>query len=331
MAKTMRNNILHELTAKINAISEAALFSHESPDGDCLGSMLALGLALETLGKKVQFYNTGYLPGNLNFLPGADRINAVMTPEEFSGTLIFLDCAEAERASSELTEDVLKDKTIINIDHHISNNGFGTINWVDEAAATGELVYELIKELGVPISADIAVNLYTAIVTDTGRFSYSNTTVKSFQITAELYQTGIDIVKINEILFEKKSPSYMRLLQSALANLKVFHNGSAALIVLSMNDFQQSGADESMSDGLVNYARNIEGVEVAALLKEVAADKVKVSFRSSSWLDVNAIAGSFGGGGHQRASGCTVNATLQETERLIESVLGEALTRGRDH
>lgn len=331
MAMTTRDNILKQIATEIHALSEAALFAHESPDGDCLGSMLALSLAMESIGKKTRLYNTGYLPGNLNFLPGVDRIISVMPPEEFSDTLIFLDCAEAERAFGSFTGDILKDKTVINIDHHISNNGFGTINLVDAAAATGELVYDLIMEMGVPISKDIAINLYTAIVTDTGRFSYSNTTVKSFQIAAELFQTGIDIVKINDTLFEKKSSAYMRLLQKALANLKLYHNSNAAMITLSNNDFEKAGADESMSDGLVNYARNIEGVEVAALLKEVAEGRIKVSFRSGSWLDVNAVAQKFGGGGHTRASGCTINASLAQAEKLIEKALEEALSLGRDH
>lgn len=324
MQKTTTNSSLKQLGMEIEKVPEAALFSHVSPDGDCLGSMLALGLALEILGKKVSYFNAGPLPYNLSFLPGVDRISTSL-PEGISETLIFIDCAEAERAYSSIKEH-FRGKKIFNIDHHVSNDYFGTVNWVDPgAAATGEMVYNLIRKLGVPISKDIAINLYTAIITDTGRFSFSNTTAKSFRIAAGLVKTGIDLVAINNILFEQKTLAQTKLLRKALTNLELLQNGTIAVIVLSQKDFEETGAEESLSEGLVNYARNIENVEAATLLKELDTKEIKVSFRSNSWLDVNKVAAIFGGGGHVRASGCTINQPLSKARESVISALEEAL------
>ncbi len=296
-----------------------------------MGSMLALGVALESMGKKVRYYNAGPIPENLKFLPGFEAVSTSW-PEYQSGVLIFIDCAEAERAHSSITKEFLDGNQVINIDHHVSNNFFGTVNWVDPgAAATGEMIYHLIKKMGAAITKEIAINLYTAIITDTGRFSFSNTTPTRFKIAAELVKPGIDLVAINEILFERKTLPQIKLLRQALHNLKLLHNGSIAVIVLSQADFFTAGADESLSEGLVNYARNIEQVEAAVLLKELENNEIKVSFRSNSWLDVNRVASGFGGGGHVRAAGCTINLPLPEAEKQVVSALEEALSVGRNH
>ncbi len=329
--KIAKTNSIAHIASEMNRISEAVLFSHVSPDGDCLGSMLALGLALESMGKKIRYYNPGPLPVNLRFLPGLDPIMTTK-PGQFPDTLVFIDCAEADRVYNGIASELFEDRTVINIDHHVSNDCFGTINWVDpNVAATGEMIYKLIKKLGVPITHDIAVNLYTAIITDTGRFSFSNTTADSFKIAAGLVKTGIDLVEINNVLFEKKSLSQTNLLKIALTNLEIHQDGKIALIVLSKEDFEKSGAEENLSEGLVNYARNIENVEAAALLKEIDDREVKVSFRSNSWLDVSEVAQRFGGGGHIRASGCTINASLKGATQEVKAVLEEALRVGRDN
>jgi len=329
VSKITTNSILKQLCLIIEKVPEAALFSHVSPDGDCLGSMFALGLALENLGKEVRYYNAGPLPDNLKFLPGFEFISTFI-PQQLPATLIFIDCAEAERANNSISQGFFEGKQVINIDHHVSNNNFGTLNWVDPAAAaTGEMIYHLIRKLGVTISEDIAINLYTAIITDTGRFSFSNTTPASFKIAAELVKTGIDLVKINNILFEQKTLAQTKLLHKALSNLELYQNGNIAVIILSQKDFEESGAEENLSEGLVNYARNIERVEAAVLLKELDNNEIKVSFRSNSWLDVNKVASEFGGGGHVRAAGCTINLRLAEATKIVLSALEEALN-GRD-
>ncbi|MGI6449810.1 MAG: DHH family phosphoesterase [Desulfitobacteriia bacterium] len=330
MEKKTQNRSLKQLILELEKVPEAALFSHISPDGDCLGSMLALGMALESRQKKIAYYNAGPLPNNLRFLPGIELVNTTL-PRELPETLIFIDCAEAERAYSSL-KNHFQGRKILNIDHHISNDHFGTYNWVDpQAAAAGEMVYKLIKKLGITITKEIAINLYSAIITDTGRFSFSNTTAKSFKIAAELVRTGIDLVAINNILFEQKTLAQTKLLKTALCNLELLQGGTIAVIVLSRQDFAEAGAEENLSEGLVNYARNIENVEAAAILKEIDSQEIKVSFRSNSWLDVNKIAAQFGGGGHVRASGCSIYQSLDKAKKIVVSALEEALKLGRDY
>lgn len=331
MPRGRNNNPIKNLSSILEKVPAAALFSHVSPDGDSLGSMLALGLALESMGKKIYYYNAGPIPENLKFLPGIDLISNVC-PESLPDVLIFIDCAEAERAHSTINKELFNGKQVINIDHHVSNSNFGTINWVDpKAAATGEMVYSLLKKMGVVISQNIAINLYTAIITDTGRFSYSNTTPNSFRVAAQLVRTGIDLATINNILFERKTFPQIKLLHKALSNLQLLHNNTLAVIVLSQKDFWETGADESLSEGLVNYARNIEQVEAAVLLKEIRDNEVKVSFRSNSWLDVNQVASKFNGGGHVRASGCTIYLPLTEAVKEVITALEEALDSGRNN
>lgn len=331
MAKRTTSSILKHLISEIEKVPEVALFSHVSPDGDCLGSMLALGIALTGLGKKVSCYNAGPIPENLKFLPAVQHVS-ISLPQVLPPLLIFIDCAEAERTDGISKADHFSGKVIVNIDHHVSNDHFGTLNWVDpEAAATGEMIYHLVKKLGVEITREIAINLYTAIITDTGRFSFSNTTAKSFNIAADLVKTGINLAEINNILFEQKSLSQTKLLHKALSNLELLQNGKIAVIVLSQQDFLDSGAEENLSEGLVNYARNIEKVEAAALLKEINTKDIRVSFRSNNWLDVNSIAAKFGGGGHVRASGCTIELPLAEAKRVVISALEEALIHGRNN
>lgn len=331
MSKKMKNNTLKKVAIELEKVPEAALFSHVHPDGDCLGSMLALGLALEQLGKKVYLYNAGPIPENLKFLPGVDKI-LNLPSGELPETVVLIDCAEFDRIEMNgLSKEDFAGKMIFNIDHHISNDYFGAINWIDpQAAATGEMIYRLIKKLGIKINQDMAVNIYTAIITDTGRFSFSNTTPRSFKIAAELVKTGIDLVNINNILFEQKSIAQTRLLYKALSNLELLDKGTIALITLSKKDFEASGAEENLSEGLVNYARNIEKVEAAAILKEIDDSEIKVSFRSNAWLDVNQVAQKFGGGGHIRASGCTINLPLIEAKQNVILALEEALASERN-
>jgi len=331
MSTRTTSSVLKQLVSEIEKVPEVALFSHVSPDGDCLGSMLALGIALNSLGKKVSYYNAGPFPENLKFLPAVQCVSTSL-PEVLPTMLVFIDCAEAERADGISKADHFFGKVVVNIDHHVSNDHFGTINWVDpEAAATGEMIYQLVKKLGVVITREIAINLYTAIITDTGRFSFSNTTARSFKIAADLVKTGINLAEINNILFEHKSLAQTKLLHKALSNLELLQNGKIAVIVLSRQDFMESGAEENLSEGLVNYARNIEQVEAAALLKEINTNDIRVSFRSNNWVDVNSVAAKFGGGGHVRASGCTIDLPLAEAKKIVVSALEEALIHGRNH
>lgn len=325
----MKNDELLRLAEELRKAPQVALFSHVSPDGDCIGSMLAIGLALEKMGKVVQYYNPDSLPHNLTFLPGALRITS--HSPSLPNLLLFIDCADFGRSGLPI-DQITPVQTVLNLDHHISNEYFGHINLVDpNAAASGEIAYFLINELGDLIDKDIATNLYTAIVTDTGSYQFSNTTAQTHRITASLIEKGIDLADIHHHLYDQKPLAQLNLLQRALSNLEIGAEGRLAFMTLTLQDFEASGAEDALSEGLVNHARTIQGVEVAVLLREVEQTKVKAGLRSNQWLNVNEIAGLFGGGGHKRAAGCTLNLPLIEAKYQLWTSIEEALKLGWNH
>jgi len=324
------SNSREEMIEVLRKAPTVALFSHVSPDGDCVGSMLAIGLALEKMGKEVFFYNPDPVPNYLTFLPGASRIRRGM-PDPLPKVLVFVDCTDLQRVNLSMSE-ISPESTILNLDHHISNQFFGHFNWVDaRASATAEIALTLINRLGVDIDRDLATNLYTAIVTDSGCFQYSNTTSETHRLTAELMDVGLDLLLIHHNIFDQKPLAQIKLLQHALNGLEIRADGQLAVMILSLEDFRSCGAEQELSEGLVNHARSIAGVEVAVLLKEVGPQEIKGGLRSNLWLNVNEIAAQFGGGGHKRAAGCTLKLPLAEAKQSITTVIEEALRSGRDH
>lgn len=326
----MINSVITQMAEELRKASKVALFSHVSPDGDCIGSMLGIGLALEALGKEVAMFNPDPIPRNLSFLPGVDKIVQSM-PDPLPETLLFVDCADLQRVQLQ-REDLPADAVILNLDHHISNQNFGRINWVDsQAAASGELAYVLVRRLNVELTQEIAANLYTALLTDTGSFKYANTTAKTHQIAGELMETGISLGDIHHFVFDQTPMVKLELLRRGLNQLQFFAEGQLGMMTLRKQDFEESGAEESLSEGLIDHARTVEGVEVAVLLKEVKPDVVRVSLRSNRWFDVNRIADGFGGGGHQRAAGCTLHLSLEEAKQKVRQIIEEELKLGRSH
>lgn len=318
------------MAEELRKAPKVALFSHVSPDGDCIGSMLGIGLALEKLGKEVYFYNPDPIPRNLSFLPGVNRIQTTL-PNPFPQTLFFVDCSDLQRVNLR-QEQIPEGSIVLNLDHHVSNQNFGSVNWVDtEASASGEVVFELIRELQIELTQGIATNLYTAILTDTGSFQYNSTTAKTHRIAAELLECGISLVKIHNQIFDQKPLAKVKLLQHALNHLRLSADGKCAIMSLRMKDFAESGAEESLSEGLIDHARSIQGVEVAILLKEIDVRKVRVGLRSNLWFNVNELAARFGGGGHKRAAGCTLEATIEEAEQVLIHAVEEEMEFGRGH
>ncbi|KJR48314.1 3'-to-5' oligoribonuclease A [Desulfosporosinus sp. I2] len=321
---------MDEMIKVLRKAPKVALFSHVSPDGDCIGSMLAIGLALEKLGKEVTFYNPDLIPNNLQFLPGSSRVSQKL-PIPQPQILMFVDCTDLQRVNLSKT-DLSAESTILNLDHHISNQLFGHVNWIDaQASAVGEIALTLIYQLGVAIDEDIATNLYTAIVTDSGCYQYSSTTAQTHRLTADLLDNGIDILNIHHHLFGQNPLAQLKLLQCALNSLEMYAEGQLALMTLSLEDFQKSRAQQELSEGLVNHARNVAGVEVAVLLKEVGPQEIKVGLRSNLWLNVNEIAAKFGGGGHKRAAGCTFRISMAEAKLNIITAIEEGLRNGRSY
>ena len=215
-----------------------------------------------------------------------------------------------------------KAKSSANIDHHVSNTFYAKVNVVDEdAAATGEIVYHLISLLGIKPNKIIAEALYTAIVSDTGRFSFSNTRPKTHRIVANLIEWGVDVVKLSNLLFNNHSLEWVRLLGQAINSLEIYHDGKVAIMHITKEMMDRTGTTEEHSTGIIQYAKDITGVELAALLREVDASTVKVSLRSQSIIDVSLLAQEFGGGGHKRAAGCTINLPLIQAQKNLMKVI----------
>jgi len=297
-----------------------AILSHVMPDGDNIGSCLALYNALIKLGKNVVIIQDDDVPEIYKFLKSADKV--VKPGGDYSIDLVIaLDCGDISRLGK--SAKYLENKDIINIDHHISNTKFGHHNIIDtNASATAELVYELINKLEIILDKDICECIYTGIVTDTGQFQYSNTTSVTHQIAANLINNGVEPAKVYKALYQNNSISKMKLIGKALSLMEFHYDNKIASIMLSKEDFESLGAKDEDTDGLINYARDIKGVEVALLFKETYERKIKIGFRSKDYIDVSKIAQKYGGGGHIRAAGATVDGELNDIkEKIVEDVI----------
>lgn len=283
-----------------------AISSHRDPDGDSIGSCIALGLALKKLGKSVT-YIMDDIPDKFEFLDEISHFKT-STSEDFD-VFICLDCSNTEHLHNK--QNLSNSTLIINIDHHISNTNYGGLNYVDAtASATGEIIYKLIDKMSLPIDKDMAIALYTAIVTDTGNFKYSNVTHETHAIISELYKITDIYWEINTMIFDQNSYERMKIIGKSLEKLYLTHENKISVISLSLEDLKEY--DNVDLEGIINYARDIKGVEVAVFAKEVEPNLFRVSFRSNGHYDVSALATLYGGGGHSKAAGCTIKGNSLE-------------------
>jgi phosphoesterase RecJ-like protein len=321
-----------DIAAVIHDSKEIILTTHQNPDGDAIGSLLACGLGLQAIGKTVTMAIAEPVPDIYRYLPGNEQIVPVaQLDRDFFDVAIFLDCTDASRAGDKMATLVDLCQCQVNIDHHVSNTGFGCLHLVDpQAAATGEIVLDLLKFMEVTITPALATNLYAALVTDTGSFQHQNTTPHCHRTAAELLEDGADHNGTYQKLFEEHSISSLRLLASCLSNLRVNGDGLIAWITVSQENIRTSGSSTEECEGLVDYPRSLGGVEVGILFKELGPGQVKVSLRSKNYVDVNKLAAFYGGGGHPRAAGCSISGNLedvvvrvvQDTEKFIKGLRG---------
>lgn len=295
---------------------------HVSPDGDAVGSVLALFNALKSLNKDCYIISKDTLSENLKFLKGSDEITGEITEAvDETDVVVVLDCGNLERVSANLKEFT---GTIINIDHHLSNDKYGDINYIDSnAAATAEIVFELLNLMGISfekedsVIKDIGTCMYTSIVTDTGAYRHSNVTERTHKISATLKKIGVDNTFIYQSLFDNKDFSRIKLIGKALSSMQLILNGKVALLEIDKNFTADLGIDIGDTSDIISYGLQIKGVEVTLLLKEVE-DGVKASLRAKSYVDVRKIAEVFGGGGHIRASGIKIkNMSMEEAKYEI--------------
>lgn len=301
------------------------LTTHVSPDGDGLGSQAALWLGLKALGKDARVHLAAPLPRAYRFLPHA---GALTHGPEFPphDVCVVLDCGDLARVKEGIRREELA--FLVNVDHHASNKRYGDVNWVEpETASTGILVWRLLSEIGAPLDAATAESLYCSIANDTGNFRFSNTDAGVLALASELVRAGASPARVSENLFGNFTPAALKLLSLALSRLVLHEGGAISSLALTLSDFRASGAAESDTENLVDYARSVEGVQVAFFLKEREDGKVKLSLRSRGGLDVSKVAGLFGGGGHKAAAGAVLDGPLEEAHRRVLQACRELLER----
>jgi phosphoesterase RecJ-like protein len=306
------------------------LITHENPDGDALGSILAAKLALDTLGKDSEMYVSGLapLPAEYHFMPLQELRREL--PEDADERVVFaLDCANESRLG-EGQQALEKAKLSLNVDHHHDNTRFGDMNVVlAGASSTGEIVRDLIRELGIELTPELAEALYIALVTDTGRFQYANTTPKALRLAAELVEAGADVHKVFQGVYENVQFAKLKLLARALERAQVYEGGGLVVSYLLRDDFAQVGAVEPYSEGIIDFLRAVEGADMAALIREPprgGSPARRISLRAShDELDVSAIARASGGGGHRQAAGFSSDATIEEITEFLRREFSSAI------
>jgi bifunctional oligoribonuclease and PAP phosphatase NrnA len=315
-----------DLSTVVDALSANDRFlvvTHENPDGDALGSMLGAALGLRELGKDVVMHLAGDapLPGEYGFLPLGELRRDL--PADLEGrVLLALDCANERRIGPD-TSLLERARLVVNVDHHHDNNRFGKINLVvDDASSTAEIVRDLLRELDVALTPQIAEALYIGLVTDTGRFQYTNTTPKSLRLAAELVEAGADVHGIFQRVYETVQFAKLKLLARALDRARLYEGGRLVISYLVRSDFTDAGAVEPYSEGIIDYLRQAEGAELVALIREPPTDggpTHRVSLRSSrDEVDVSAIARLADGGGHRQAAGFSSEDSIDEIVAFIQ-------------
>jgi phosphoesterase RecJ-like protein len=305
------------------------ILTHYRPDGDALGSQLAVALLLKDLGKDVTVWNDDPVPAKFVFLPHSHLVqHPPAEPQEFD-VVIAVDTASWQRAGV-ATKRIKAHKHFINIDHHVSNEKFAEINWiVPTSPATGQIIFQLVKAGGFTLTSEIATCLFAAISTDTGSFAYSNTTAECLNVAAELVQAGVNVGELSRHIYESYPYARLQLLQRALADLTLADRNRIAYYWITNEMYQQTGAKREDTEGLIDYARAIEGVVVAVLFEELAnaeAGKIRISIRSkNAKLDANSIARQFGGGGHREAAGARLTGEPHAVEHQVVGVISKAL------
>lgn len=297
--------------------------SHVQPDGDAVSSTVTVGWLLSCLGKTFTMMNEGEIPQRMRFLWNADRIVNMteQPPKRKYKAVICVDCADFARVG--LTKQYFEeDALILNIDHHPTNDGYGTVNIIKpDAAATAEILFDFVGQFPIQVDKAAATAIYTGLLTDTGGFRYANTSPNVMTTASKLLEYGVDGPMLAQILLEQVTLPQVRILNKALSSLKMTDDGKIAWVVITPEDMVACGAANEDLEGIVNYPRNIEGVEVGIFFKVIHDQAVKVSLRSAGKVNVAALAQTFGGGGHVLAAGCRLEGSLDDiVDRVLKQV-----------
>ena len=310
--------MLSDAVAFLTKYDSFLLMAHVAPDGDALGSCFALKLLLEQLGKKAWVVCEDPMPHLYAFLPGAAELlppGAAVDVQAF----VAVDCADAGRAG--LPWSRVGEKPSLCVDHHITNPGFAQVNYIEDCAATGELVTLLYDAFGQPISPAAGACLYTAIATDTGNFAYSSVTPRTFALMGKVMESGFDLPECNRLVYRNQRLQKLRMTARTVENAKLYRNGQVVVATLSRAETEAVGGCKADAEGIIDSLRDVETVVVSCFLREEGENEVKLSLRSKGKVDCAALAKAYGGGGHLRAAGATLHMPLSEAEAQVTKAL----------
>jgi len=297
------------IAEKLKKEKKIALFCHVRPDGDTIGASFALKHGLEYFGIPTDVYCDDIIPERFDFILQGERVKNTLSCGEYSA-LVSVDCADVTRLGA-FTEEFLSFKNTYNIDHHVSNNHYAKANYVVDKSANCQNVYDLLMEMNYPLEEKVANFLAMGLCTDTGAFRHKNVTAETLFTASKLVEAGADLNKICFYMFTRQSKERARLFGITMQKIRYYLEGKFAVAITTLADVEKSGANPDETEGFIDFVMGIKGVEVGACLLEMAPDKFKVSLRSKG-ADVSGVASTFGGGGHTLASGCRINAPLEE-------------------
>jgi phosphoesterase RecJ-like protein len=322
MART--NEIVGRICNELRGRQRFLLTSHVRPDGDSIGSQLALAYALGRLGKQVRIVNCDPATAGLQAFPGVDSIEIADHVEGDYDAVVVLECGDLSRTGIAGLERFF----IINIDHHPGNTMYGAINWFDgSAAACGEMVFDIITALGTSLTAEMATHIYLAILTDTGSFHYSSISPRTFDICRQTLEAGIDPVSIARTVFDSNSIGRLKLFGAVLSSIQLDESGRLAVIYLDREMARQAGGSYDDTEGLSNLPLTVKEIQAVAFFKEWDNGECRVSLRSKGDIDVCQVARRFGGGGHKNASGCTLPGPYWQAREIITGLVLDAIDR----
>jgi len=327
---TTSSNIaqIHRIIDAVHPRQRFVVSSHSRPDGDSIGSQLAMAYALRELGKTVVVVNKDQAPGPILQFPGvSDIVIADHVTEPFDAAII-MECSDLARTGV----SGLDRSFVINIDHHPGNTGFGDINWFDpSASACGEMVFELVRALGVRISAEIATHAYLAILTDTGSFHYSGITPRTFDICKQTLEAGVDPVQVARMVYDSSHLGRLKLFGAVLSDMQIDKSGRIAIVYVDHSMARAAGGTYEDTEGLVNLPLTVKEIEAVVFFKQEKDGEYRVSLRSKGDIDIGAVAKEYGGGGHKNAAGCTVRGNIDDLRRSLVENVERAIETQHDH
>jgi phosphoesterase RecJ-like protein len=313
---------MHEIVDAIHARKRFVVSSHARPDGDSIGSQLAMAYALRTLGKEVTVVNADPAPPPLMQFPGVPEITVAPLIEGHYDAAIIMECSDLARTGVA----GLDRSFVINIDHHPGNTAYGQINWFDAtAAACGEMVFDLVRALGVPLSLDIATHIYLAILTDTGSFHYSSISARTFEMCREAIEAGVNPVLVARNVYDSNNMGRLKLFGAVLSEMQLDPTGRIAIVYLDHEMAREAGGSYEDTEGLINLPLTVKEIHAVVFFKQIEGDEYRVSMRSKGDIDIGAVAKDFDGGGHKNAAGCTVTGAIDALQKLFIEKIEDAI------